>query len=350
MTSPSASIPTGSWVLVTGANGYLAAQVVKHFLERDYKVRGTVRDVAKASWLVDDVFKSYADRGDFALVVVEDFAASHAFDDAVKGVSAVIHVASIMTFDPDAQNVIPYALAGTTGILEAALSEPSVKEFVYTSSIAATTMPFPGNPTHVGKDTFNDMAVTAAWAPPPWEPHQGFLVYWASKVESEKAVWRFVDEKKPNFTVNVVVPAMIIGEQLDISHVNANPCFPKHALDNNVAVFANIPGMYTVDVKDAAMLHVAAALDPEAKNTRLQAWADNCTYNNVLEIMREFYPERKLPDDLPGMSRLSITTDTSEPLGLLEKWTGQSNWKSLEQSVIESVQSVDILQAKAQKK
>ncbi len=100
MAEPKSTIPKGSWVLVTGATGFVGSHLSKQFLERGYRVRGTVRDLKTAGWLVDDVLKKYADRGDFALTEVPDLGADHAFDEAVKGVSAIAHVASIVTFVP----------------------------------------------------------------------------------------------------------------------------------------------------------------------------------------------------------------------------------------------------------
>lgn len=235
------TIPKGSWILVTGATGYVASHVVKQFLERGYKVRGSVRDLKKASWLVDDVFKTYADRGDLELVVVPDLAADHAFDEAVKGMSAVTHVASIVTFDPDPSKVIPQTVRGAVSILEAALREPSVREFVYTSSIVAATIPAPGNTTHVDRHTWNDAAVQLAWSPPPYDPMRGSIVYMASKTEAEKAVWRFVEEEKPHFTVNSICPSSIMGEPLHKSHIESPASWLKLLYDGKTERLANFP-------------------------------------------------------------------------------------------------------------
>lgn len=241
MAEPNTTIPNGSWVLVTGATGYVASQVVKQFLERGYKVRGSVRDLKKASWLVDDVFKTYADRGDLELVVVPDLAADHAFDEAVKGMSAVAHVASIVTFDPDPSKVIPQTVRGAVSILEAALREPSVREFVYTSSIVAATIPAPGNTTHVDRHTWNDTAVQLAWSPPPYDAMRGSIVYMASKTEAEKAVWRFVEEEKPHFTVNSICPSSIMGEPLHKSHIESPASWLKLLYDGKTERLANFP-------------------------------------------------------------------------------------------------------------
>ena len=235
------TIPKGSWVLVTGVTGYVASQVAKAFLERGYKVRGTVRDLKRAAWLVDDVFKTYASRGDFELSLVPDMAADHAFDTAVKGVSAVAHVASITTWDTDPNKVIPQTVRGAVSVLEAAQREPSVREFVYTSSIVAAAIPAPGDTTHVTRDTWNEAAVQLAWAPPPYEQNRGEIVYMASKTEAEKAVWKFVEEKKPHFTVNSVAPSTIMGEPLHKSHIESSASWLKLLYDGKTTVLANFP-------------------------------------------------------------------------------------------------------------
>lgn len=231
MCDPVTTIPKGSWVLITGANGFLASHTVKGFLERGYKVRGTVRDLEKSSWLTRDLFSAYASRGDLELVQVPDLAVEHAFDDAVKGVSAIVHIASIGTFDPNPNNVIPQTVLGVTSLLDAALEEPSVKAFVYTSSIAALAIPVPETTAHVGQNTWNDTAVQLAWAPPPYDPSRGFLVYMASKTESEKALWKFVNDKKPNFTVNSVFPAGLLGEYLNKKHAETSYSWMKLLYD-----------------------------------------------------------------------------------------------------------------------
>ncbi|KAK5652993.1 hypothetical protein OQA88_9279 [Cercophora sp. LCS_1] len=326
----------GSVVLVTGATGFVAGHVIKAFLDRGFKVRGTVRDLDKASWLVKDLLKTYAAKGDLELVAVPDFADEHAFDEAVKGVSAIAHVASIVTFDSDPNKVIPQTVLGTTSILGSALKEPSVKEFVYTSSIVATAMPIPGIEANVTHDTFNDAAVKLAWSPSA----SGGVVYMASKVEAEKAVWKFVEEKAPHFTVNVVNPAYIIGEPLHRSHANSPGAWLKPLYDGNLEALSLSPAIYTVDVKDVAVLHAAAVIDPEVKNARLQAWADNTNWNGLLAILRKQWPDKKFIDDLPGLGTMSITTDFTQPLGLLKKWAGQEGWKPLEETVDDNIRGI----------
>lgn len=215
------TLPKGSLVLVTGATGYVATHIIQTFLSLGYHVRGTVRDVEKASWLTNSLFATYAASGSFTLSHVPTLADPHAFDAAVKGVSAIVHVASVVTFDADPNKVIPPTVLGATAILSAAMREPSVKEFVFTSSIVAAAMPVPGNAVRVTHDTFNEMAIQLAWAPEKEGEGNGGVVYMASKAAAEKAIWEFVAQNSPSFNVNTVAPGTVIGMPLHESHLSS---------------------------------------------------------------------------------------------------------------------------------
>lgn len=218
MTEQAAAIPKGSVVLITGLTGYIATHVAQQFFARGYKVRGTVRDLSKASWLKDDLFSAEHAAGNLELVQVPDLGAPDAFGAAVKGVDAVAHIATIASFEADPNNVIPPTVSGAVSVLRAAAAEPSVKRVVFTSSVGAAIMPIAGASGHVGRDTWNDAAVQAAWAPPPYDASRGMITYIASKVEAEKAVWKFYQDEKPNFVLNVVSPFTTLGTVLHPSH------------------------------------------------------------------------------------------------------------------------------------
>ncbi|KAH8806075.1 hypothetical protein F5884DRAFT_681009 [Xylogone sp. PMI_703] len=326
------TVPKGSLVLVTGATGFVATHVCKQFLERGYKVRGTARDVQKASWLINDLFKTYAGRGDLELVQVPDLAADHAFDEAIKGVSVIVYVASIMTFKPDPHEVITPCVDGVKSILNAATMEPSVQRFVFTSSIVAAAIPMAGVDTHVERNTFCDDAVQAAWAPPPYDASRGVFVYMASKVAAEKAVWEFAEDKKPKFDISVVSPGSIVGEPFEKKHADSSANWLVQMYAGRKDDMLPVP-RYVVDVKDVALVHVAAALDPHVKNARLQVWGVARNMTDILALLKKIYPDRKFIDELPSLPGLSITTDQSESLALLKKWAHQDGWRSIEDTV-----------------
>lgn len=81
------AVPKGSVVLVTGVNGFLGSHVAKQFLEFGYKVRGTVRDPAKNSWL-SNAFDNQYGQGNFELVKLADMTSEEALKEVVKGTTS----------------------------------------------------------------------------------------------------------------------------------------------------------------------------------------------------------------------------------------------------------------------
>lgn len=73
-------------ILITGASGFVASTVIGIFLERGYKVRGTVRSQETAE-KVAQLHAGFKNQLSFA--VVKDIAADGAFDEAVKEVDGV---------------------------------------------------------------------------------------------------------------------------------------------------------------------------------------------------------------------------------------------------------------------
>lgn len=188
-------------MLITGVNGFIGSHVADQFLEAGYKVRGTCRDNSRNSWLQTLFDHKYA-KGSFQLCTVPDISENGAYKEAARGmllrgtheqnsnnpsgVSAVIHVASIMTFDPDPTKVIPQTVTGAMDALEAAYAEPSVRRFVLTSSsTAAILSPNPaGTKVHAG--TWNDKAVRAAGTDTSLPvQEQALLAYSAAKTRAE---------------------------------------------------------------------------------------------------------------------------------------------------------------------
>jgi hypothetical protein len=93
-------------------------------------------------------------------------------------------------------------------------------------------------------------------------------------------------------------------------------------------------------VKDVASIHVAAVLDPQVNNARLQSWGHNTHWNDILAILRKLRPQKKFIDDYPNPQHIKVLVDQSEAIALLKKWSGKDVWTSLEESVSDNVNNL----------
>jgi nucleoside-diphosphate-sugar epimerase len=103
----------------------------------------------------------------------------------------------------DPSQSIPQNIQGALNALEAAKKEPAVKRVVFTSSSWAVITPSPDVPYTVDEKTFNEDAIAAARAPPPYDASRAMTVYSAAKAQAEQACWKWMGENDPDFTLNV---------------------------------------------------------------------------------------------------------------------------------------------------
>lgn len=332
--------PSSTTILVTGASGYIGANIVREALDLGYHVRGTARSQEKA----DNTKKSFKNHPNYTAVIVPDFVhPSAAIDESVKGIDAVILVASDTSFNDDPKVVVDGVVAGTLNFLRAAAKEPSVKRFVLTSSSMAALTPIPNKEITATSKSWNDEAVDVAWnkkgqgiGPNPYP----FVVYGASKVAGEKAFWKFIQEEKPSFVANTILPNMNIGRV-----VGGSPG-PTGAVA--IQVFKegtrdSFPPQWHIDVVDDARLHlIAAVLDESLANERIFAFAQTFTWNQLFAAVKKVRPDTKAnlepkKDDPEDLSKVPNELGAK----LLKKWYGQDGYKSLEESVKENLEGVE---------
>lgn len=89
MTKTQYTFPPGSTVLVTGANAYIGSHVINILLGLGYRVRGTVR--TPRPWL-NEYFDACYGKGLFETILITDISDHSAFDNALTGVSGVVHM------------------------------------------------------------------------------------------------------------------------------------------------------------------------------------------------------------------------------------------------------------------
>ncbi|KAB2574784.1 NAD-dependent epimerase/dehydratase [Lasiodiplodia theobromae] len=334
------AIPKGSTVLVTGVNGLIGSHVADKFLQSGYKVRGTVRDTKKNAWMSEFFDEKYG-KGNFELVSVPDMAVEGAFDEAKKGVAAFVHVASNVSFDSNPQNVIPTVVNGALVAAKAAASEPSIKRFVLTSSTWAALMPIADTKQEIDEKVWNEEAVKEAWTEGARSPAHGAIVYGASKAESEKALWKWVEETKPEMTVNCVLPSFNFGKALSLKH-QGHPSTSSsiQALwEGNIEPIRYYVPQHFVDVEDAGWLHVAAAIHPDVKSERIFGVSEPYQFNKILAWMRKNYPDHKFPEDFMQGHDLTEWKPRSRAEALLKEM-GQPGFTTLEASVQKNLEGL----------
>ncbi|THU84023.1 D-lactaldehyde dehydrogenase [Dendrothele bispora CBS 962.96] len=285
------TVPVGGKVLVSGANGYIAAWLVRTLLQQGYIVRGTVRSEEKAGFL-RNLFKDYGEK--FEVFIVSDITADGAFDEAVKGMDAIEHTASPFHFNvDDPQELIQPAVKGTTGILGSVLKHgQSVKRVVITSSSAAILRVEP-KPTVFSEENWNEQS-------PRDIEEQGrsapaITKYRASKALAERAAWDLYHKHKSQISWDLVVinPPFVFGPSIqDVPNPFALGTSASHWYEIVVAgsmgpdsgAGANKVGSSWADVRDIAEAHVRALQREEAANQRIIASAGTFKWQEWMDV------------------------------------------------------------------
>ncbi|KAF2994625.1 hypothetical protein E8E13_003690 [Curvularia kusanoi] len=333
------TIDPGSTVLVTGANGFVGAHIADQLLQKGYKVRGTVRDFSKHRWLVDLMSRKYGS-DNFDLVTVKDMKIPGAFDEAVSGVSGIIHVASPRSVHITPQELIETTVAGTLSCLEAAVKERSVKRFVLTSSSSAvrSLQAYRRSDTVSANEYDEETLGLAEKIPADLPVMQKFMIaYFASKVAAEKAFWKWVTTHQPHFTVNTVLPCTIYGSPLEVSHQGfpSTSRIPLQILDGDTDSIKHVQRFYYVHVQDVARLHFAALVDPFTSNERIFAFAGPYCMNELFDIFSKVVPGYKAPAKIAGLDFPLAEIGPQRKAKELLQDLGRKDFVELEETMID---------------
>ncbi|KAH7032612.1 aldehyde reductase [Microdochium trichocladiopsis] len=329
----SPAIPKGSLVVVTGATGFIGSHISDQFLQRGYKVRATTRDVSKNAW-VSELFAEKYGADKFSLVAVPDMAAPGAFDDVVKGAAAVVHTATDTSLSPNPNAIIPWTVEMVLSAIRSAAKEPLVKRFVLTSSSVTASANLADTPGTLTVDSWNDGVIEVANRPPPYEPERAWSVYAAAKTLAEKEAWKFVQQEKPAFVLNTVLPNLALGKSLSVEHQgHPSTAGMLAALFKGDATYMKmLPPQHFVDVQDAARLHVAAAIHPDVVSERIFGFAAPYNGDLILDIFRKMHPNKTFPENFQSGRDLYEVVPRARAEQLLRD-LGQGGWTTLEQSL-----------------
>ncbi|KDQ17916.1 hypothetical protein BOTBODRAFT_171618 [Botryobasidium botryosum FD-172 SS1] len=284
-------------VLVTGASGFVGAWVIKALLGEGFNVRGTVRSAPKGDYLAK-LFESYGDA--FSYVIVADMTVEGAFDEAVKGIHGVVHLASpisVAAVDPD--EIIKPAVKGVVNVLQSIKQFGTlVKRVVFTSSVAALLEPKSETPATYTEADWNTSFLEETKAK---GVNAGPLTtYRASKVAAERAAWDFVEQNKGEIEFDLValLPALL---ERPLMHDVPSPAqlnssakivfgavYGAAGLPQDVKVTA--PGGNFVDVRDMATAHVRALQKEAAGGQRVICSAGPFSWQDLYNALNSAEP------------------------------------------------------------
>jgi len=333
-----ANMAIGDLVLVTGSTGFIGFRTLRYTLEKGYAVRAAVRSESKAELVRSNQslasIKDLSSRLSFA--IVPDIVADGAFDEAVKGVKYVLHLASPLstgiTMDDDLEKeVIAPAVKGTLGILESAKKEPSVKRIVITSSMVAIppigllSGQTPTDYAYKPEDRADDIP----------GPYPAVIVsYVQSKIAALKQSEAWIKQHNPHFDLINIHPSFVGGRN-DLARnveelcTGTNFYFLAPALGLEATKAAGPRVANIVDVDDVAKAHVESLNESVAGNQSfsLTNKGGDMKWNDTRDIATKYFPDAVdsgvLPNDGDTSPYLVINADiskTEETFGKLKSY------------------------------
>ena len=296
-------------VLVTGGSGYIAGFCIAQLLMDGWRVRTTVRSLAREAEVRAAVAK-LAGAGDRLAVVAADLNADAGWHEAARGCDYVLHVASpLPSSNPKSDDdLIRPARDGALRVLAAARDE-GVRRVVMTASTAAVAYGRGGRDAPFTEGDWSDatnLADTSA--------------YERSKTIAERAAWDWMAREGGALELVTICPGAVLGPVLG-RDVSASIDIVKKLMDGSMPGLPRF-GWPLVDARDIADLHVRAMLAPEAKGQRYIGAGPFFWMEDVAGVLRKRLPaaarrgpRRRLPN---WVVRLSALLDTVIPDPLFE--------------------------------
>ncbi|EHK96260.1 putative uncharacterized oxidoreductase [Glarea lozoyensis 74030] len=275
--------------LVTGANGFVAASIIDALiLQYGHTVTGSVRTLSKGEQIIA-THPEYAGKLDF--VVVSDYAKEGTWDKTFQegNFDYVIHTAAPLLDNLENTDFVKHYL------------EPSVHGRVFSSD---SWLPV----------TIDD-AIKA---------QHPYISYCVAKAESEKAIWKFVKEEKPVFSVTNLLPCLIFGPPLQpvqsLKKINYSNDVFYSLFNGTYEVTPDTSFPSYIDVRDLATAHILSLTTPAVFNQRLAVGGAQYSSQLAVDSLKKV-PEvaSRLPKDGSEVPKKFVITDVekwNEALGL----------------------------------
>ena len=293
-------------VLLSGVSGFLGSHTTIQLLEKGYRVIGTVRDEARAEG-VKTIVAQHTDNVSNLTIVQADLTDVKIWRELTKGVDYVQHIASPFPRElPEHEDdlIIP-AKQGTLNVLQAAASN-GVKRVVLTSSSGAIVY---GKEKNRRNGMFNETDWTNI------DHMDDTTPYFRSKTIAEKTAWDFIEKDNSTLELVTICPGAILGPILEQDFGTSANIVIK-MMDGSTPAIPRI-GFDIVDVRSVADLHIKAMEMDAAAGQRFIAASGYMSFKDVVEILRQKYPERRLPSfQLPNFALriLALFDKTIRPI------------------------------------
>ena len=331
-------------VLVTGGSGFLGSHTIARLLASGHRVTATLRSLERRPDVEEMLSVAEAPGWEGVSYVEADLMSDAGWERAVAGADYVLHIASPFpgSRPRDASELVVPARDGALRVLRAA-QDAGVRRVVLTSSFAAVG--YGHGPT---ERVFTEADWTSLDGP-------GVSPYIKSKTVAERAAWDFVAAEGNGLQLTTVNPVGIFGPVLGADYSSSVRII--HAMLTGALRAAPPVWTNTVDVRDAADLHIKAMTAPAAAGQRYLALAgEPVSFQQIALTLRSRLgeaaakaPTRAAPawlvrllstvsphlrETVPqlGVVRRASNAKAREQLG----WTPRSN----EESVVASARSL----------
>ncbi len=272
-----------SLILVTGASGFVGKWTTIRLLQAGYRVRGTIRSARKAEQVRAAAGSEAGSEALDRLELIEaDILDDRGWSDAMRGVTAVMHIATAIRADEpkDTSLVIRPAIEGTARVLRFA-QEAGINRVILTSSIATVGY---GHGQTTGRRVYNETHFTDL------ENMRWTWAYCVGKTKAERAAWEFA--RAHGIALTTIHTGAIIGPALDVD-ASISIIMVTGLMDGTTPAMPS-NGFSIIDVRDVADMHVAALEKPEAQGERYLATAEYVPFPKVADVLREAYPDRRI--------------------------------------------------------
>ncbi|KAF3022481.1 hypothetical protein E8E14_010529 [Neopestalotiopsis sp. 37M] len=272
-------------LLITGVTGFIGFKVLITALEEGYTIRAAVRSIEKSKTISSHpTVLSACQQDKLSFVQIPDICREGAYDEALKGITHVLHHASPLPspfLNPQTEIYEP-TIKSVDTILQSALNVPTLRKIVITSSSFAN-IPFPPDPAQ---------QVTAESRAPniPGPFDSQLPAYMAGKVAALNLTDQFVEEKRPSFSVVNIFPGLVLGRDdraLSLEDLGAG----TNALLLGVITgqSATWPlGSGVADVSDVAKVHVMALKENFKKYVGVTVTHQ---FNDAWNVVKKHFPK-----------------------------------------------------------